>query len=110
MRRRWKRMRRCAALVRRDTGESYHGFLTKLAQASGIETPRRADLARIDRKRKKKGSNRRLNRPARFRREDHQNEGGADALGPQSGVCGRPRDGAIVGATVQDADDCDTTT
>jgi transposase len=31
--------------------------LTTLAQASGIETPTRADLARIDRKRKKKGSN-----------------------------------------------------
>jgi transposase len=30
--------------------------LTKLAQASGIETPTRADLARVDRKRKKKGS------------------------------------------------------
>jgi transposase len=33
------------------------GLLTKLAQASGIETPDAADLARIDRKRKKKGSN-----------------------------------------------------
>jgi transposase len=31
--------------------------LTKLAQASGIETPTRAALARIDRKRTKKGSN-----------------------------------------------------
>ena len=45
------------SIVRRDTGESYQEFLTKLAQASGIETPTRADLARIDRKRKKKGSN-----------------------------------------------------
>ena len=45
------------SIVRRDTGESYKDFLTKLAQASGIETPTRADLARIDRKRKKKGSN-----------------------------------------------------
>src|SRR5688572_33488996 len=45
------------SIVRRDTGESYHDFLTKLAQASGIETPTRADLARIDRKRKKKSSN-----------------------------------------------------
>jgi transposase len=44
-------------IVRRDTGESYQDFLTKLAQASGVETPTRADLARIDRKRKKKGSN-----------------------------------------------------
>jgi hypothetical protein len=43
--------------VRRDTGESYQDFLTKLAQASGIETPTRADLARMDRKRKNKGSN-----------------------------------------------------
>ena len=41
----------------RHTGESYLDFLTNLAQASGIETPTRADLARIDRKRKKKGSN-----------------------------------------------------
>ena len=45
------------SIVRRDSGESYDDFLTKLAQASGIETPMRADLARLDRKRKKKGSN-----------------------------------------------------
>jgi len=45
------------SIVRRDTGESYQDLLMKLAQASGIEPPTRADLARIDRKRKKKGSN-----------------------------------------------------
>lgn len=45
------------SIVRRDTGESYQDFLMQLAQASGIETPTRSDLARIDRKRKKKGSN-----------------------------------------------------
>ena len=27
------------SIVRRDSGESYQDFLTKLAQASGIETP-----------------------------------------------------------------------
>src|SRR6266480_1639683 len=43
------------SIVRRDSGESYQEFLTKLAQASGIETPTREDLARIDRKRKNKG-------------------------------------------------------
>ena len=37
------------SIVRRDTGESYQEFLTRLAQASGIETPTRADLARLDR-------------------------------------------------------------
>jgi len=45
------------SIVRRDSGESYQEFLTKLAQASGIETPTRAELAKLDRKRKKKGSN-----------------------------------------------------
>ena len=42
------------SIVRRDTGETYPAFLTKLAETSGIETPTRADLARIDRKRPKK--------------------------------------------------------
>jgi transposase len=45
------------SIVRRDTGESYEEFLTQLAKASGIGTPTRADLARLDRKRKKKASN-----------------------------------------------------
>ena len=33
------------SIVRRDTGESYQDVLVKLAQASGVETPTRADLA-----------------------------------------------------------------
>jgi transposase len=37
------------SIVRRDSGESYEEFLTTLAEASGIGTPTRADLARIDR-------------------------------------------------------------
>lgn len=45
------------SIVRRETGEPYQDFLTRLAQASGIETPTRADLARLDRERPKKGSN-----------------------------------------------------
>src|SRR5437868_3232617 len=51
------------SIVRRDSGERYQEFLTKLAQASGIETPTREDLARIDRKRKNKGSNDDWNHP-----------------------------------------------
>jgi transposase len=57
MRRHWRRMRHCVPSCGATPEESYQDFLTKLAQASGIETPTRADLARIDRKRKKKGSN-----------------------------------------------------
>lgn len=45
------------SIVRRDDGRSYDGYLTDLANASGIATPARDDLKRIDRTRKKKGSN-----------------------------------------------------
>ena len=45
------------SIVRRDSGESYEEFLVRLAKASGIETPTRQDLAKIDRNRPGKGSN-----------------------------------------------------
>jgi transposase len=44
-------------IIRRDTKESYEQFLTRLAKESGIETPTRDDLAKIDKKRKNKASN-----------------------------------------------------
>jgi transposase len=45
------------SIVRRDDFGSYQQFLTDLPQASGIPTPTREDSARIDRERRKKGSN-----------------------------------------------------
>jgi transposase len=45
------------SIVRRDTGEGYQQFLERLAKESGIETPTREDLARLDKKRKNKASN-----------------------------------------------------
>ena len=51
----WKAAMR--SIARRDTGENYEQFLTGLAKASGMETPTREDLARLDRKRKKRISN-----------------------------------------------------
>src|SRR6266851_1604241 len=45
------------SIVRRDTGERYQEFLTRLAAASGITTPTREALARLDRRRKKRTSN-----------------------------------------------------
>jgi len=45
------------SIARKDTGASYQEFLTQLARASGIETPTREDLAKLDRKRKHKASN-----------------------------------------------------
>ena len=45
------------SIVRRDTGESYQKFLTRLATASGLKTPTREALARLDRRRKKRTAN-----------------------------------------------------
>jgi transposase len=45
------------SIVHRGTGEAYNDFLKKLAAESGIETPTREQLAKLDRKRPRKGSN-----------------------------------------------------
>ena len=45
------------SIVRRDTREGYQEFLARLAKESGIATPTREDLARLDKGRKNKGSN-----------------------------------------------------
>src|SRR5665811_1665157 len=45
------------SLVRRDTGQSYDDYLRQLAEAEGIENATKEQLARLDRKRKKKASN-----------------------------------------------------
>ena len=52
------------SIVRRDTGESYEEFLCGLAKASGIATPTREDWVRLDRKRKKRSSNKEWKSPA----------------------------------------------
>jgi transposase len=45
------------SIVRRESGESYEEFLRGLAKASGLATPTREQLARLDRKRKKRMRN-----------------------------------------------------
>jgi transposase len=52
------------SIVRRYTGASYEEFLRELAKASGMATPTREDLARLDRKRKKRTSNKEWKSPA----------------------------------------------
>jgi transposase len=98
------------SIVRRDTGESYQGFLTKLAQASGIETPTRADLARIDRKRTKKGSNDDWTHPHDPDARITKMKDGRTHLAHKAEHAVDLETGAIVGVTVQDADDGDTET
>jgi transposase len=98
------------SIVRRDTGESYQDFLTKLAQASGIETPTRADLARIDRKRKKKGSNDDWTHPHDPDAKITKMKDGRTHLAHKAEHAVDLETGAIVGVTVQDADDGDAET
>jgi transposase len=98
------------SIVRRDTGDSYQDYLTKLAQASGIETPTRADLARIDRKRKKKGSNDDWTHPLDPDAKITKMKDGRTHLAHKAEHAVDLETGAIVGVTVQDADDGDTAT
>ena len=98
------------SIVRRDSGESYDDFLTKLAQASGIETPTRADLARLDRKRKKKGSNDDWTSPADPDAKITKMKDGRTHLAHKAEHAVDLETGAIVGVTVQDASAGDTST
>ena len=45
------------SIVRRDTGQTYGEYLEGLARAAGIETPTKQELARLDKKRANKASN-----------------------------------------------------
>src|SRR3989442_1235069 len=71
----------------RDTGESYTDYLTKLAKASGIETPTREDLARLDRNRAKKGSNEEWEHPDDPDAKITKMKDGQTHLGAQGGTC-----------------------
>src|SRR5215218_276111 len=98
------------SIVRRDTGETYQGFLTQLAHASGIETPTREDLARIDRKRKKKGSNDDWTHPDDPDARITKMKDGRTHLAHKAEHAVDLETGAVVAVTVQGADQGDTTT
>ena len=96
--------------MRRDSGETYQEFLTRLAQASGIETPTRADLARLDRKRPKKGRNTEWRHPHDPDARITKMKDGRTHLAHKAEHAVDLETGAIVGVTVQGADQGDTTT
>jgi transposase len=98
------------SIVRRDSGESYEEFLTQLAKASGIGTPTRADLARIDRKRKKKGSNDDWTHPHDPDAKITKMKDGRTHLAHKAEHAVDLDTGAIVGVTVHGANEGDTTT
>ena len=98
------------SIVRRDTGDAYEAWLTRLAEASGIATPTRAELARFDRTRTKKGSNDDWTHPDDPDAKITKMKDGRTHLAHTAEQAVDLETGAIVGVTVQDADAGDTTT
>ena len=96
------------SIVRKDTGESYDEFLTGLAQASGIDTPTREDLAKIDKKRKNKASNKDWENPNDPDSKITKMKDGRTHLAHKAEHATDLDTGAIVGVTLQPADRGDT--
>jgi transposase len=98
------------SIVRRDTGATYQAFLTHLAQASGIDTPTREDLARIDRKRPKKGSNDEWTHPLDPDARITRMKDGRTHLAHKAEHAVDLDTGAVVAVTVQGANEGDLAT
>lgn len=98
------------SIVRRDSGQGYQEFLTEMAKASGIETPTREELARLDRKRPKKGSNDDWTHPYDPDARITKMKDGRTHLAHKAEQAVDLETGAIVGVTLQGADQGDTTT
>lgn len=98
------------SIVRRDTGEGYEAFLTRLAKASGIATPTREDLARLDRKRPKKGSNDDWTHPQDPDARITKMKDGRTHLAHKAEPAVDLETGAVVAVTVQPADKGDPET
>jgi len=98
------------SIVRRDNGESYEEFLKKLAKESGMETPTKEELARLDRKRKKKGSNKEWMSPSDPDARITKMKDGTTHLAHKAEHAVDMESGAVIAVTVQAADLGDTTT
>jgi len=97
-------------IVRRDTGEGYQEFLQRLAQESGIATPTREQLARLDRKRAHKGSNEEWEHPHDPDARITKMKDGRTHLAHKVEQAVDLSSGAVVAVTVQPADAGDTGT
>jgi transposase len=98
------------SIVRRDTGERYEEFLIRLAKESGIETPTREQLAKLDRKRAKKGSNDDWTHPHDPDARITKMKDGRTHLAHKAEHAVDMETGAIVAVTLHGADEGDTAT
>jgi transposase len=98
------------SIVRKDTKQNYQDFLTDLAKASGIETPTREDLVKLDRKRKNKASNDDWENPNDPDAKITKMKDGRTHLAHKAEHAVDMQSGAILAVTLQAADLGDTTT
>jgi transposase len=98
------------SIRRRDDGRKYEEYLKDLAQAEGVEEPTREQLARLDRKRKKKASNQEWMSPTDPDARIAKMKDGRTHLAHKAEHAVDLCSGAIVAVTLQAADLGDTTT
>jgi transposase len=98
------------SIVRRDTSESYTGYLKRLAQAKGVDTEDPAALRRMDRKRKKKMSNEDWDNPNDPEAEITRLKDGRTALAFKAENAVDMETGAIVAVTTHGGAAADTAT
>jgi len=98
------------SIVRRGTGQGYEEFLMELARNSGIAEPTREDVAKLDRKRKKKGSNDDWVNPHDPEAKITKLKDGRTHLAHKDEQAVDLDTGAVLAVTVQGADLGDTTT
>jgi transposase len=98
------------SIRRRDDGRRYEEYLKDLAKAEGLENPTREQLARMDRKRKKKGSNREWMSRADPDARITKMKDGRTHLAHKAEHAVDLSSGAVVAVTLQAADQGDTAT
>jgi transposase len=98
------------SIVRRDTGESYTGYLKRLAEAEGIKAQDAAALRRMDRRREKKTSNEVWESPHDREAEITRLKDGRTALAFKAENAVDMETGAIVAVTTHGGAAADTAT
>ena len=99
------------SIVRKDTGEGYRQMLHRMAEDSGMETPTKEDLTRMDRKRKgKKVSNKDWESPTDPDARITRMKDGRTRLAYKPEHAVDLDTGAVVGVVVHPADSGDTAT
>jgi transposase len=98
------------SIRRRDDGRRYEDYLKDLAQAEGLENPTREQLARLDRRRKKKTSNQEWRSASDTDARIAKMKDGRTHLAHKAEHAVDLSSGAVVAVTLQVADQGDTTT